>query len=280
MIKRIVLALLLILMAVAWNGWGTAFTGATFELGASARGLGLGGAFTALVDDETAVIHNPAALGQLSGAGFSSMYVRQFGGMTYGSMSLAMPWVGFNASLFDSGTIASPQRAFRYASQAITISGGIPIGSFGIGVRWRYLRVSAPSTGGGWSVDPALLVDLGSIHVAALIESAYSVPVSYESGVDEPFEPSLKLGVAATLSPSPDVWWNAAFEAAGLFAAKTRFAAGLEAWIGGMGARVGYDGDGPTFGLTIRFSGVQLDWAYAMRSDLGGSHRASLTFRF
>ena len=255
-------------------------TGAAFELGASARGLGLGGAFMALVDDETAVIHNPAVLGRLSGMGLSSLYVRQFSGISYGSVSLAIPWIGFNVSLFDSGLIASPQGSFRYASQALAISGGVPIGSFGLGVRWRYLRVSAPSSGGGWSIDPALVIDIGSIHVAAMFESAYSSPMSYESEAEEPFDPSLRLGIAATLSPSPDVWWNVAFEASGLFAARARFGVGIEAWIAGLGARVGYDGYGPTFGLTVRLRGLQLDWAYATRSDLGSSHRASLTFRF
>ena len=279
--KRISMALaLMTVIASAWSGWSMGLTGAVFELGASARGLGLGGAFTALVDDETAVIHNPAALGQLTSTGFSSLYVRQFSGITYGSVSLAMPGIGLNVSLLDSGAIASSQGAFHYASQAITISGGVPIGSFGFGVRWRYLRVSSPTSGGGWSIDPALMIDVGSIHVAAMFESAYSVPMSYESGADESFDPSLRLGIAATLSPSPDVWWNAAFEASGLFSARTRFSAGIETWIGGLGARVGYDGNGPTFGLTIRFSKLQFDWAYAMRSDLGNSHRASLTFRF
>jgi len=279
--KRISMTLVLMtVLASVSTGWGMGLTGAAFELGASARGLGLGGAFTALVDDETAVIHNPAALGQLTSAGFSSLYVRQFSGITYGSVSLAMPGIGLNVSLLDSGAIASPQGSFHYASQAITISGGVSIGSFGFGVRWRYLHVSSPISGGGWSVDPALMINVGSIHVAAMFESAYSVPMSYESGADEPFDPSLRLGIAATLSPSPDVWWNAAFEASGLFSVRTRFCAGIEAWIGGLGARVGYDGHGPTFGLTTRFSGLQFDWAYAMRSDLGNSHRASLTFRF
>ena len=279
--KRISMAVaLLTVFAAAWNGWGMGFTGAAFELGASARGLGLGGAFSALVDDETAVIHNPAALGQLARVGFSSLYVRQFGGITYGSVSLAMRGIGLNVSLLDSGVIVSPQGSFRYASQAITLSGGVPIGPVGLGVRWRYLRVSAPSSGGGWSIDPALMLDVGSIHVAAMFESAYSVPIRYDSGTDESFDPSLRLGIAATLSPTPDVWWNAAFEVSGLFAAMTRFGAGLEAWIGGLGARVGYDGDGPTFGLTIRFSRLQFDWAYSMRSDLGNSHRASFIYRF
>ena len=279
--KQMTFALLfLAVSATAWSGWSLGFTGSAFDLGASARGLGLGGAFTALVDDETAVIHNPAALGQFESVGLSSLYVRQFGGVTYGSVSLAMPWIGLNMALVDSGLIPSPQGAFRYTSQVIAIAGGVPIGPVAIGLRWRYLHVSAPSAGSGWTIDPAFLIDAGSIRVAALFESIYSAPMRYESGTSESFDPSLRLGIAATLSPSPDVWWNAAFEAAGLFSAQAEFAAGLEAWIGGIGARVGYDGYGPTFGLTIRFNGLQFDWAYAMRSDLGGSHRASLTFRF
>lgn len=275
-----VVVLMMMLLASSWSGWSVGLTGSAFELGASARGLGIGGAFMALVDDETATIHNPAALGQLDGIGFSSLYVRQFGGISYGSVSLAMPWVGFNLSLIDSGAIASPQGYFRYGSQAITISAGVPIGSLGIGVRWRYLHVSSPISGGGWSIDPSLMIDGGNIRLAAMFESALSSPISYESGADEPFDPSLRLGIAATLSPSPDIKWNAAFEAAGLFSARTWFRAGIETWIGIFGARVGYDGHGPTFGLTIRLNGLQLDWAYAMRSDLGNSLRGSLSFRF
>ena len=279
--KQIAFALMMIVvLTAAWSGWSLGFSGSAFELGASARGLGLGGAFTALVDDETATIHNPAALGRLTSVGLSSMYVSQFDGISYGSISVAMPWVGLNIALLDSGLIPSLQGAFRYTTQAVTISGGIPIGPVSLGIRWRYLHVSSPTSGNGWAIDPALLIDAGSVRVAALFESAFSVPMSYDSGTDESFDPSLRFGIAATLSPAPDVWWNAAFEASGLFAAQAQFAAGLEAWIGGVGARVGYDGVGPTFGLTIRFNGLQIDWAYALRSDLGGSHRASLTYRF
>jgi len=277
---RTIALTLIALLALVVSGSGMEFTGSAFEMGASARALGLGGAFTALVNDETAVVHNPAALGRLDSLGISSLYVHQFAGISYGSISLAMPWFGLNLSLLDSGMIPSPQGAFRYSTQAITLSGGIPIGPIGLGVRWRYVSVTSPSVGGGWSLDPAILLALGSIRLGAVFESAVSAPIAYNGGIDEPFDPSLRLGIAATLSPSPDVWWNAAFEASGLLSAGTRFGAGLEAWIGGLGARIGYDGYGPTFGLTIQFSGLQLDWAYAMRSDLGDSHRVSLTFRF
>ncbi len=266
-------------LGLGWTSWSTPFTGSAFELGASARALGLGGAFAALVDDETAVIHNPAALGTLTNVGFSSLYVRQFGGVTYGSVSLAMPWAGLNLSLLDSGLIPSTGGAFRYASQAMTVSGGVPIGSVALGARWRYMNVSSPTDGHGWTLDPAVLIELGEIRAAAMLESALSAPMTYGSGAEEPFEPSLRLGVAATLTPSPGIIWSAAFEASGLFGAQVTFGVGLEAWIDGLGARVGFDGRGATFGLTARFEGLQVDWAYAMRADLGNSHRISLTFR-
>lgn len=278
--SRVITLTSIAILATVLAATGMEFTGSAFDLGASARALGLGGAFTALVDDETATVHNPAALSRLGGLGVSSLYVRQFAGVSYGSISVAMPWVGANLSLLDSGLMPSTQGAFRYSTQAVTISAGVPIGQVGLGVRWRYFSVTAPSTGGGWSLDPAILIEWGSLRLAAILESALSSPLVYGTGASEPFDPSLRLGIAASLSPAPDVLWNAAFETSGLLTAGTQFCAGLETWIGGLGARVGYDGHGPTFGLTMRFSGLQLDWAYAMRSDLEDSHRVSLTFRF
>jgi hypothetical protein len=257
-----------------------ASVGHAFDLGASARGLGLGGAFVALVDDETAVVHNAAALGTLTTMGLSSFYVRQFGEVMYGSLCLAMPWMGLSVSLIDSGSIPGTQGAFRYASQAYALSVGVPLGPVGIGVRWRSVHVSAPVAGRGWTLDPAVRVDLGGLQVGAVLESAASAPMTYLSGPQEQFTTSLRLGVAATLSPAPDVLWNAAFEATGLLGPEPGFGAGLEAWMHGLGARVGYDGQGPTVGLTLKVRNAQLDWAYAIRRDLGESHRVSLAFRF
>ena len=113
-----------------------------------------------------------------------------------------------------------------------------------------------------------------------MIEAAASGAVVYDSGASEEWERSIRLGAAMTLSPSPDVLWSAAFEAAGLFSTAPQLMAGVEAWIGGLGARVGFDGRGATFGLSVRFSSLQFDWGYAMRSDLGDSHRVSFTLRF
>ena len=129
-----------------------------------------------------------------------------------------------------------------------------------------------------WGED--VFVDVGGVHVGLLWEGPLSAPVEYASGPDEPFERSLTLGAALRLDPMDDVVWNISFQASRLFAASAALAMGLEAWIGGVGARVGFDGTGATFGLSVRFTALQIDWAYAGRLDLGDSHRVSLTLRF
>jgi len=254
--------------------------GAIFSLGSSARGLGMGGAFMALADDEGCVLYSPAALGWYEGIGLTSLLASGFGGIVHGVIGLAMPYFGVNAFLLDSGAIPTDGGSFRYASQGLVASVGAPIGPVALGVRGRLLRVSSPKEGGGWAIDPAILVVLDSIRVGLMVESALSGPVVYENGSEEEWTPSLRLGAAVTLVPSSDVLWSTSFEAVGLFSTAPRLTAGLEAWIGGLGARVGFDGVGPTFGLSVRFASLQFDWAYAMRSDLGDSHRVSFVFRF
>jgi hypothetical protein len=128
-------------------------------------------------------------------------------------------------------------------------------------------------------VDPALLVDAGVVRVGLVYEGAFSVPVAYEES-SESWPKQLRIGASLSLSPTEDVLWSLAVEGAGLLGPNPRWLGGIEAWIGGLGARIGYDGSGPTFGLSIRFPSLEISWAYAARSDLGSSHRLSVSFHF
>ncbi len=270
----------LILLLSAFSAGAVENVGGLFDIGISARGEGLGGGYSALVDDETAVLYNPAALGWYKGLGLSSIFTRQFGVASYGSIGLAGSYVGIDLLFLESGPISSGDDTFNYASQGIVAAIGIPLGNAAVGIRWRYLNVSSPFTGSGWAIDPAILVVTDTVRVALLYEGAASAPVGYSTGGSDPWESSLRLGLALTLSPTPGVLWNATFEASGLFSSASALSGGIESWIGGIGARIGYDGDGPTFGLSIRFTALEIDWAYTTRSDLGDTHRVSLSLRF
>ncbi len=274
------LAVVSLVAAMAVPVGGTEGVGAIYSLGSSGRALGMGGAFMALADDEGCVLYSPAALGWVEAIGITSLLASGFGGVTHGIVGFSMPYLGVNAFLLDSGAIPVDGGSFRYASQGLVASLGVPIGPVALGVRGRLLRVSSPTAGAGWAVDPEVVVAMEAIRIALMYEGALSAPVVYDGGTTEEWEQSLRLGAAVTLAPTDEVLWSAAFEAVGLFSPLPRLAAGLEAWIGGLGARVGFDGRGPTFGLSVRFTSLQFDWAYAMRSDLGDSHRVSFTFRF
>ena len=270
----------LVLLPVAVSGFGTENVGDLFSLGASARGLGMGEAFCALVDDEASAYYNPAALAWYKGVGVTSLFAQQFGGVPHGAIVVAAPYVGAGLFALDSGFIPIGDGGFHYSSQGLVASAGFRIGPVGLGIRWRFFRVSSPFDGSGWTVDPSLLVVTTAGRVGLIYEGAVSVPVAYANGEEDAWDKSLRLGIATTLSPAAGILWSPAFEIGGLFSSSTEWLGGLEVWIAGIGARVGYDGAGPTFGLSVRLESLQIDWAYATRTDLGDSHRISFTYRF
>jgi len=278
--KRGLCLSILVLFLVPVSGLSTENVGDLFSLGASARGLGIGGAFCALVDDEASAYYNPAALAWYKGVGATSLFARQFGGVPHGAIVMAAPYIGAAIFALDSGFIPIGDEGFHYASQGFVASAGFPIGPVAIGIRWRLFRVSSPFDGSGWTIDPSLLVVTPAVRVGLVYEGAVSMPVAYANGEEDAWDRSLRLSVATTLSPAAGILWSPAFEIGGLFSSSTEWLGGLEVWIAGIGARVGYDGAGPTFGLSVQLESLQIDWAYAARTDLGDSHRVSFTYRF
>jgi len=254
--------------------------GDIFSIGLSVRSLGMAGAYMALADDEAAVLHNPCGLAAYDAFGFTSVYSQQFGGVSYGGIGIAIPYVGAALLALDSGVIASGDTTFRYATQGAVVSLAVPVGPVALGLRFRYAHISSPSVAGGWALDPAISVETGFLKATLIYEAAIQDPMRSESGSEDAWLSSLGLGVAATLEPFDRVTWSATFQADRVFSSSTGVAAGLETWIGGLGARVGYSAGGLALGLSVRLAGFQLDWAYAMHDDLGDSHRAALSIRF
>ncbi|MCX6094287.1 MAG: hypothetical protein NTY63_05625 [Candidatus Bipolaricaulota bacterium] len=254
--------------------------GDLFSVGVSARALGLGGAFTAIADDEAGVLYNPARLSSYRGIGLSSLYVSGFGGVGQGAVVVAVPYAAFGVLFLDSGLIDEGEGGFRYACRGAVLGVGVPVGAVSLGIRWRFLRVSTPFEGTGWSLDPAISVDVDFLDIGLVWEGAASAPISYAGGRNEEWARGLRLGVAAELSPTQNVVSILSFDAIGLFGESPCVATGVEAWVGGVGARVGYDGTGLACGLSVRFVGLEVDWAYTTRADLGSSHMIGLVFRF
>jgi hypothetical protein len=254
--------------------------GSLFQLGVSARSLGVGGATAAFSDGAAASTLNPAALGWVRQMGLASLYVDQFGGVTYGALAFSAPYIGLAVMFADSGWIASDESGFRFTAQGLVGAVGIPLGPVSAGGRWRFLRTATPFAGHGWALDTALLLDLGALQIGAVWDAVASSPMTYDGGKAEAWDSDLRVGAALTLSPFEAVAWTVTADVAGILHAPFRVVGGLEAWVGALAARLGWDGQGPTFGLSVRVSGIEVDWSCAARSDLGTSHRVSLEVLF
>ena len=250
------------------------------QFGVGARAVGLGGAFLPLADDETTAFYNPAGLGWINHISLTSYFSRQFGTLTYGAVTLSLPYVGATLMRLDSGLIPTDSGGFNYVSQCGVAGAGFALGPVGIGARVKVFSVQSPYVASGWAVDPALLIVTDVLRVGILVENAYSQPVVLPDATPENWPVCLDIGAALRVRIGNKVEWNTTFVVDGLFTSAVRFAGGTEVWAGGLGVRIGGDASGTHLGLSVRFPSMRIDFVYTENEGLGGTYGASVAFNF
>jgi len=145
------------------------------RLGAGARSIGLGGAFTAIADDATATVWNPAGLGStadlslnFSTQSLSLDRVHNFVALTkalgsYGAIGIAVTNFGVNDYDVYSDTAAYGGSADQ-RQNAYSLSYGIDIGNFSLGLTGRMLADSF----GLESVENNSLSGFGGVDVGLM----------------------------------------------------------------------------------------------------------------
>ncbi len=293
------LALLgLLLLGRSSQGFGAEsnFAGAAalLEIGVGARPLGMGGAFTALADDENAVFYNPAGLAFLTKRGLTSLYSRQFELLDYSVIGLAGRSIGFQllqlsaAGIERTNEFGNPDgTSFSYLSRAGLASFGLALGErglgLGVGARLKlYQEISDGESGFGWALDPAIIVVRGCLRLGAVLENGLQGAIRFGDGHLERWATDLQLGGALSLPLWERAVMNLLFDLGGLFTGRSRGQLGVELWIEGLGLRAGLDGAGAglTLGSSVWVKALRLDWAYALHPFLPDSSRLSLTLRF
>ena len=286
------------------------------RLGAGARSIGMGGAFTAIADDATATVWNPAGLGSAAdlSLNFSTQQLdldrsHNFIALTKslgsaGSIGLAVT----NAGVSGIQQYDARERyggTFDYSANAYSLSYGIGFGNFGIGLTGRMLMdnfgaegVESQSGFGGVDVGlmgHALHIDVGEEKVPTF---HYGLAAKYlGAALGEDTVPMvISVGAAYNLYMGNVVTFAADLEQemVNLDESATSLRLGAEYTIltykstalairGGV--KASRDVQNLFGGFGVNIGGLQIDYAIqdGMASEIqgvGSTHFASLSYRY
>ena len=286
------------------------------RLGAGARSIGLGGAFTAIADDATATVWNPAGLGSAPdlSLNFSTQRLDLDRSHNFIALTKALGSAGsIGLAVTNAGVSGIPQYdskenyggEFDYSANAYSLSYGIGIGNFSVGLTGRMLAdnfgldtVENQSGFGGVDVGlmgHALHIDVGEEKVPTF---HYGVVAKYlGASIGDDIVPMVvNVGLAYNLYMGNVVTFAADLEQefVNLDQSATSLRLGAEYTIVTYkstalsirgGAKASRDTQSLFGGFGVNIGGLQVDYAIqdGMASEINGvgsTHFASLSYRF
>lgn len=276
-----------------------------FELGGSARLLGMGGVGTALTGDGSSFFVNPASLATLNEQEILTFHAPLLEDSAYDALGYVLP-VGshdsFGAALEQVGTsgvsVTTDNINSSIATSNTQIQGLLGYGfsldnSLSLGANVKYDRQTLYTyEDSGMGLDLGLLYQLGSTADDLAQFGLKNLSVGFSvSNIIAPESHLDQLGDSPARVYRPALSYH--YQSPGLQSSlwisvegqitqggTQLVAGGLEYGLNNfLFARVGYDGVSPTAGAGLRWEGLEFDYAFNER-DLGALQRFSLTYSF
>jgi hypothetical protein len=299
---RVILAAVLLVAPAAARA---AETASFLDIGVGARGIGMGGAFTALADDSTAVYWNPAGLARLEKREVSGSHAELGLGTREDFVAYAHPTAR--------GTFAAAATYLSQAAIAGRDAAGRPTGDY---------QASDAAFTGSYAIKTDLADLGGSIkYVRSHIASSEAQGVAADAGARRAFDglgPGKLVVGAALRNMGPglkyenqrnDLPLRLAGGAAYSFASGRTIAVEAQSAPRGGGTDFGFGGElkfmegallrlgwstktaapegsgfdaarGLTVGLGVERAGFRFDYAAQAAGELGAAHRFTLAKRF
>ncbi len=281
--------------------------GQFLRVGVGARAAGMGGAFSSLADDASAIYWNPSGLAQLNQKEVSLSYNAYFLDTSAQFLGYAQPMAGgvFGVSVdmlsvknigkrsATGGDADTPdQGTFKTSDLAGTLAYAKKLDSLNLGVGLKYISSDLGSSDYGKAAATAFALDLGAMYninenfQASLAVLNLGTKLKYINASD-PLPLNIKPGVAW----KGDVGFgklNAVLDADLLVNDGLNYVQpGVEYWpIEMLAVRAGYQigrdskAGGLGVGLGFRHSNMSVDYAFVPFGNLGDTHRVSLGLRF
>jgi len=247
------------------------------------RALGLGGAFTAIANDVTAVYWNPAGLVNLYNVEIAASYAllsldrrHNFAAVCFPSKSAGV--FSFSWIRMDVGGIegrdqigAATGETFVNSENAFSLSYGIPLSNnLAIGASYKYLTDNlANFNATGYSLDAGCLLRVFSGLKLGLVAKDIKSKMKWDtaSGREEDFPTTLRFGMATQPSSLPIIL---AIDYECVRHQIPTWHMGLEvALFSGIGFRLGYNDNSFSTGgfIEMPLQNNRLQFNYVLRND-------------
>jgi len=260
-------------------------TASIFELGVSARTIGLGGAFIGVADDEAAIFYNPAGLASLSKTRFSSLYVRPFGAYSYAAVGVSEHGWGGYMLVLDSDTLnerdlyGNVTGSFRYTSSGLLFGFGKRIDSkLSCGLQVKGYRLFFPTSACGVAVSPSILYRQGALTSGIIWRNALSMGTYYADGHSEPWIRDIAVGLSYQHEDTTcciDFTENLITRGEIACVRMGCEYSGCKPFV----FRVGTNRDWSSLGFSFHWENLQLDFAYLIHYALADSYMISLSYQ-
>lgn len=266
------LIIFLLLLSVPWATSAVAGFG---DLQAGARSMGMGGAFTGLADDASAILTNPAGLGGIQYLDILVNYDDVFAGLTQGSVysgyaGIVVPSQSlghFGVGFYQRGTSVNDESLYDETVMALSYARPINV-KFSLGLTAKMLRTAwnfpteVPAIETHFNGDDgksAMDLDLGIMYrpfenftLGFALENVMATDMAINSNstdkLDRIFKPGVAFRIGEKLNPYVERY-PATIVAEVMYTNRdqrdnvSRFQIGAEGWLIGdgiMGLRVGY----------------------------------------
>ncbi|MBD3170665.1 MAG: PorV/PorQ family protein [candidate division Zixibacteria bacterium] len=268
-----------------------------FSYGSSARAMGMGGAFTAIADDASAVYYNPAGLSQLERSELNGLHVSLWEGVNYDCINFAVPTLDygyFGVGVMRVGVDGIVRRdnnnvrrgEFGYHQEQFLLSYALHLSenlSFGLSGKFNSQSMDNLNAT-GLSSDIGIMFKVpgyNQLKVGFNIQDLFSSGIKMKSYTENaPLNFKGGLGYEIFFSGIDNrIILALDFVKAEQKDLQTAF--GIEADLRSMFfIRGGYDSRETNFGGGVEFGMIGIDYAYLNNDDLGDAHRFSLSFKF
>jgi len=278
----LILSLCIVLPSLADDSYIS--TASIFELGVSARSLGMGGTFIALADDEAAVFYNPAGLPQLSKTKYSSLFTRPFDAYSYGVLGAAERGWGGYLSILDSDTLekrdlyGNPIGNFRYASMGLLLGWDHQLtGNFSLGLQVKGYGLASPTQGFGLALSPSVLFQEGPRSYGIVWRNILNTGTRFSNDHIEPWISDMAVGIAWRFDK---VTYCIDFTENLITRGDIRCVRmGCEyTGFDPIVLRAGTNRDWSSMGMSVHWKDLRIDFAYLLHYALPDSYIVSLSY--